>query len=72
MKEWTTIDAGTGYERLHANMPDPKGPFRFEGGDQCSQCHFVYRRSKIVYHNGVPYCVPRGCYRDIAKLKEKE
>lgn len=70
-KQWTTVDEGTEYERLHANLMDPKGPPSFEGGDACVICSHVDKRSKFVYWKGSAYCVKHGCYKDIEGLRQK-
>jgi hypothetical protein len=72
-KTWTTYthtnEDGTTSDYEVASNPNPKGPPRFVGADECTLCRFTFPRDQFEYFRGKPYCIPRGCNRDIPGIR---
>ena len=53
----------TDVEMLEAQFGNVKGT-HFERSYMCHKCQRVYPKSQIMLVDGVPYCIPRGHYKD--------
>ena len=84
-KTWTTqrvftFDNGGGSPTVsdgdsdikEVNYPTARGGLRWMDMEVCGVCGRVYHVDQLVRYEGKWYCIPRGCYKDIDQLKERQ